>query len=190
MLALKTMKLPLSNSEHATHAELPSEVLDIIAGLLYEGSYRQPDSLFAFGLVSKHFRKSTLPYLFGTISHVVRDQLCHGGHGLLRRLAASPGLVEYAHTLHVLRPVEVLEDVTKPRLETMRPSEIRPDLMLHNSQAFEDVRRRRRSSDLRLLRDSLPLMHRLRRIRYASTTTCGPSNCLICIILLRVSADT
>ncbi|EXJ64347.1 hypothetical protein A1O7_00683 [Cladophialophora yegresii CBS 114405] len=173
MLALKTMKLPLSTSEHVPHPQLPSEVLDGIAGILYEGSYRQPDSLFAFSLVSKHFRKSTLPYLFGTVSHVIRDQLRHGEHGLLRRLATRPGLVEYAHTLHVLAPVEHQEDVMMRRLRSTQPPAIQYDLLLHRSVAAEDIRREYQSRDFQLLRDSLALMHRLRRIRLDCSPECA-----------------
>ncbi|KAJ9607449.1 hypothetical protein H2200_008522 [Cladophialophora chaetospira] len=148
MLALKTMKLPPPPGEHATHHQLPSEVLDHIAGLLYEGSCRQLDTLAAFSLVSNHFRKSALPFLFGTVSHVVRDRLNHREHGLLRRIRQRPHLLGYIHTLHVLRPQEAEDDVYP-----------------HGPEAAQEVARELMALDLQVLSECLPLMHRLRRIR-------------------------
>ena len=150
MLALKTMKLPPPTGEHATQHQLPSEVLDHVAGLLYEGSCYQLDTLSAFSLVSNHFRKSALPFLFGTVSHVVRDRLNHREHGLLRRLVDSPHLLGYIHTLHVLRPLETENFVPPKDLDTA-----------------QELAREHMALDLRVLRGSLSLMNRLRRIRYA-----------------------
>ncbi len=157
MLALKTMKLPPSMGEQATRRQLPSEVLDHIAELLYEGSCRQLDTIFIFSLVSKQFRKSALPFIFGTVTHVVRDQLSHRAHGLLRRMVDSPHLLRYIHTLHILRPLEI---------EYFVP----PEDLGAGQELFQD----HRALDLRVLSDSLPLMHRLRRIRYASWQTGSP----------------
>ncbi|KIW88761.1 uncharacterized protein Z519_10808 [Cladophialophora bantiana CBS 173.52] len=147
MLALKSMKLPYSGAEH-WHAtkekvQLPSEVLDLIAELLYEGSYRQLDSLLPFSLVSRQFRKSALPFLFGTVSHVIRDRLDQRKHGLLSWLLDNRHLLGYVHTLHVQRPLEI-PDFSPPQ----------------NGDNGEHY-----YSDLRAVRESLPLMHRLRRIR-------------------------
>ena len=151
--------------------QLPSEVLDHIGGLLYESSCRQLDTLVAFSLVSRQFRKSALPFLFGTVSHVVRDRLDQRERGLLRRLLNHKHLLGYVHTLHVLRPLGTQEFVA-PDVET----------------AAKSLTHEHMSSDLQAIRESLPFMHRLRRIRYAiavagsrtrESACCGSQRCFI-----------
>ena len=142
------MNLPLAAGEQSARLQLPSEVLDHVAELLYEGSCRQLDTLFAFSLVSKHFRKSTLPFLFRTVSHVVRDKLYQQECGLLRRLLENRHLLDYIHTLHVLQPEE--------NLEFAGPTD---------QYAAGKLSRELQASDLRVIRSSLIHMGRLRRIR-------------------------
>ncbi|OQV09502.1 hypothetical protein CLAIMM_13618 [Cladophialophora immunda] len=150
MLALKSMRLPYSIADpwHATKpkVQLPSEVIDLIAELLYESSCRQLSSLLPFSLVARHFRKSALPFLFGTVSHVVRDRLDQRKHELLRCLLDDHHLLGYVHTLHVQRPLEI------------------PDFKSPDNAASADSREHY-YSDLGEIRDSLPFMHRLHRIR-------------------------
>ncbi|OAP59189.1 hypothetical protein AYL99_06487 [Fonsecaea erecta] len=150
MLALKSMRLPYSAADprHTTKAkiQLPSEVLDVVAELLYESSCRQLSSLLPFSLVAHHFRKSALPFLFGTVSHVIRDRPDQRGYGLLRCLLDDCHLLGYVHTLHFQRPLEI------------------PDLEGREHTPWA-TGRDQFDSDLEVVRQSLPFMHRLRRIR-------------------------
>lgn len=150
MLALKTMTMPSLAARHEMHPQLPVEVLDNIAEHLYESSYYQVDVLLAFSLVSQQFRKSALTFLFGTVTHVVRDRWNHCQRGQLQSLQRHPQLLSYVHTLHILRPLGKQEyEVDDTENFTV-------------TQAHE-----RTLLDLQVLRESLPLLQRLRRIRYA-----------------------
>lgn len=148
MLALKSMRMP-SATEHATNFELPSEILDLVAEILYDTTCRQLDILLPFSLVSRHFRKSALPFLFGSVSYVVRDRENQKGHELLRLLLDHPHLLRHVHTLHLLRPLDKSDRVSSPDRVPALP---------RNSD--------QRNKDLDVIDKALPLMHRLRRIRY------------------------
>lgn len=147
MLALKSMK-PIEQAK--APPQLPSEVLDLVAGLIYEDSFRQLDSLYAFSLVSHQFRKSALPVLFGSVSHVIRDRQEQKDQSCLHRLRNHPHLLCYVHILHVLRPSNIVG--FHPPIE---------EVTTHNL-IQEQI-----SSDLQVVQESLPLMLRLRRLRYA-----------------------
>ena len=149
MLALKSMRMPPSATEHTTiFQELPSEILDIVANQVYHGGLGQVDELLTFSLVSRPFRRSALPFLFKTVSHVVRDRLDQNEHGGFRRLLNHPHLLRYVQFIHVVRPTEIhgfvpsLDHVTTQRLTHEHTS-----------------------SDLQVLKEALPLMSRLRRLR-------------------------
>ncbi|KAI1629145.1 hypothetical protein EDD37DRAFT_38558 [Exophiala viscosa] len=149
MLALKSMRVPPTATEHATTFQgLPSEILDIIANQIYDGGLGQVDELLTLSLVSRPFRRSALPLLFKTVSHVVRDRLDQNEHGALRRLLNHPHLLRYIQIVHVVRPtaahgfVPSLDHATTQRLT-----------------------REHTSSDLQVLKEALPLMTRLRCVR-------------------------
>ena len=154
MLALKSMRMTLPAIEHATSVqELPSEIIDLIAEQLYESGFGQLDTLYSFSFVNHQFRESALPFLFSTISHSVRDRLDQKEHGLLRRLLYHPGLICHVRNLHVVRPPDIIGFA--PSLDAATDQRLSLE---------------HQSSDLRVIRECLPLMLRLRRIRYATTS--------------------
>ncbi len=150
MLALKSMRMPPLAAEHATICEkLPIEILDIIATQLYDSELGQVDALLPFSLVCRHFRQCALPFLFNTITHVVRDRLDQREDGLLRRLLKHAHLLQHVQTLHVLRPQKTIDFV--PSLDQA---------------GAQRLTREHTSSDLQVVKDGLPLMRRLRQLRY------------------------
>lgn len=149
MLALKSMRMHPLAMEHATKfQELPSEMLDLIAAHLYETGFGQAETLLAFSLVSRQFRWSALPFLFNTATHVVRDRLDQCEHGFLPWLLNHPHLLRHVQHVHILRP---------PDIRTFIPS--------LDQAGADNLTLEHRTSDLRVLKDSLPWMDRLRRIR-------------------------
>ncbi|KAK5035839.1 hypothetical protein LTR13_005409 [Exophiala sideris] len=142
--------MPPSATEHAiTFQELPSEILDIIANQVYDGGLGQFDELLTFSLVSHPFRRSALPFLFKTVSHVVRDRLDQNEHGGFRRLLNHPHLLRFIQMVPVVRPTEIHGFV--PSLDQTTTQRLTREHM---------------SSDLQVLKAALPLMTRLRRIRF------------------------
>ncbi|KIX06215.1 uncharacterized protein Z518_04190 [Rhinocladiella mackenziei CBS 650.93] len=127
---------------------LPSEIVDQIAEQVYETNFHQLDSIFAFSLVSQQFRQSALPFLFGQISHVVREDKHDVSHKLLHRLLDHPHLLRHVRTLHITRIG-------------------RGDSPLKGVEAFTHGSR---SEDLRVIEQALPFMPRLRRMRF----NCSP----------------
>ncbi|KAJ4677857.1 hypothetical protein HRR95_004621 [Exophiala dermatitidis] len=97
MLALKSMRMPAAGTEHATTIEqLPPEILDIVAHNLYDSGFGQIDILLPFSLVCRRFRHSSLPFLFSSVSHVIRDRLDQKETGILRRLINHPHLLRHS----------------------------------------------------------------------------------------------
>lgn len=146
--------MPTVATEHATtFQELPTEILDIIANRVYDGSHGQIDGLLAFSLVSRLFRRSALPFLFKTVSHVVRDHLDQNEHGALRRLLKHPHLLRYIQIVHIVRPTNV------PRVELSR-----------DHASSERLTREHTIADFQVLWEGLSSMTRLRRIRLDCST--------------------
>jgi hypothetical protein len=151
MLALKGTRMSQLTDRHSPQSQLPSEILDEIARLIHHDSYYQIESLIPLSLVSKQFRKSTLPFLFATISHGIREGKSRQRYGLLRRLLDRAHLLACVHTLHVVRP---------PISSELDES--------HSIEDTENIAERHWLADCQIVRDSLPWMSRLRRIRYVS----------------------
>lgn len=152
MLALKSMRMPPAGTEHATTIErLPPEILDLIAQNIFNTGFGHIDTLLPFSLVCHRLRQSALPFLFNTVSHVVRDRLDQRETGILRRLLNHPHLLRHVRTLHVLRPPEIVGLVSFP------------DAANAHCLTLEHT-----WSDLRVLQVSLLLMPGLRRIRYVA----------------------
>ena len=148
MLALKEMDVSLATTEDRTQPQFPSELLDQIAQHIYQGSFRQRESLHPFSLVSKHFRKSALPLLFGTVSHSVREELYHEPRGLFPYLLDRPNVLGYIDTLHLVQPAKIR------------------DFMCDEDEAdFKWPAHENKVADLQMIRHSLPYMHRLRCFR-------------------------
>ncbi|EXJ85600.1 hypothetical protein A1O1_05966 [Capronia coronata CBS 617.96] len=149
MLALKSMRMPSAVAEHTTTIDrLPPEILDLVAENLYNTGFGQVDTLLPFSVVCHRFRQSALPFLFSTISHIIRDRLDQREIGLLRRLVNHPHLLPHVRTLHILQPPEVIG-------------------LVHSLDTADAHRLTLEStwSDLRVLQVSLLLMPGLRRIR-------------------------
>jgi hypothetical protein len=149
MLALKTMRKPsFQNEPRTTVQHLPIELLDIIAGYVFEEGFRQTDSLLSFSLVSRSFRQSALPLLFQTVSHVIRDRVDQQEGGVLHALVTKSLLLTHVKSLHIERPVD-----------------FRSYVPVHGTPKTECLGVDYQKADLQVIQLCLPVMLRLHRIR-------------------------
>lgn len=156
METVDTTKVPQLRHERAKDVQMPAEVWDSVAEYIYESSSCQPDSLHSFSLVSRHIRKSALPYLFKSVSHGIRHtaSVFRDIAGQLHLIANRPDLLSHVHTLTLLYPPH------KPELDL-------PPITPEESQGLgRNFAQENLISDLTVLQQSLPFMVRLRRIRY------------------------
>ncbi|KAK5457093.1 hypothetical protein LTS15_004874 [Exophiala xenobiotica] len=168
MLALKSMRVSSLATEHArSFQDLPPEILGLIADQLYDAGFGLADGLPAFSLVSRQCRLAALPFMFGNISHVVRDNLDQQEHGTLGLFLNYPHLLRHAKELHVVRPAVIRGFV--PSLDHASTRRLIQEHM---------------SADLQVIMDGLTLMPRLHRIRL----DCSAAAALEILMLLPADA--